>query len=509
MVASAQRAQQRRQTLEDEAEIRAILLSHNIPLPVRWEPAEVLDPEAPTSGTFRDEGNGVYLHLASGEKSWHKVQKKKGAWTCSCPKWKKQRKVDCQHIKRVQQETESGGPYSTARRRPPAKYIYPEGEPKEGTRRFNAYRAMPTRVPELFEELCQMIDEPVEEPRRGAPSVPLRVRAYALLIKSYFRLTYAELAARLTTDPAVQRLGWMRALPISINTLCSSIAIDPRLEDVFDRMIPDTASVGRLIEEMGALDSSGLPLIMVANYNESKHGKVRKRKGRRFLKVHWLVGVITGLIAAVDLSLESGYGSGDAPHLRGLTRRAKQVFTLMKRLLADKAYGADGNSKACVLLKVLLITRERSGEDRSTWSESAAQVAKLERERPAVFNEYYRMRGKSETTPSRVKRRNPHQRLRRRTFETQDAVAIQTSDEAMCDWPDEKLSAVMDAALKSVGIAQRNEAKAMAVAANVRAGVMLEHYHDDRICYPASTAFRPIRTVKESELVGGADYSIA
>ena len=135
-----------------------------------------------------------------------------------------------------------------------------------------------------------MIEEAPRESSEGATPSPLAFRAYAMLMKSQLRLTYAELAARLGRDPAVQRLGWMRTKPISINSLCSSIAVDERLDAIFDWMLTQSALVGRLIETEGALDSSGLSMIMVANYNESKHKKARKRKGKRFLKPHTMTG---------------------------------------------------------------------------------------------------------------------------------------------------------------------------------------------------------------------------
>ncbi len=172
------------------------------------------------------------------------------------------------------------------RRRPATVILYEETELAEGTRRQRAYKAWPTRCPQLFEELCALIPEPAREhpENGGAPSIPLQARAYALLIKVQFRFTYAELSDYLAQDRTMQRLGWLPDKPLSITTL-HTISGDRRLLPVFNEMINRTAYTGRRIEDTAIIDASELPNSFAGNYNEEKYGKKRKR-GRTYIKFH-------------------------------------------------------------------------------------------------------------------------------------------------------------------------------------------------------------------------------
>lgn len=496
------RAEAIAKTKSTEAEMRELLAAQKIDFPVRIRMAEQPDTDKPAeSEEIQHIGNGVYLYRDLATSRFQKIQKLPEMWTCSCAKWKKQRKIDCQHIDKVRAWREGRSmPYATARRRPATRIFYAEGTPSESTRRKKAYESMPQRCPEIFEELCRQINEPViASSKGGAPPIPLACRAYAFLIKVQFRFTYAELSNYLLSDRAMQRLAWMKATPLGQSTL-SAICADPRLADEFKRMIYATAHTAHRIESVGIIDASGLPNSLAANYNEDKHGKRRKRKGRTYLKPHWVSGRDTNLIAFVEFTLDYGLGSGDAPHYRRAAIETKRVWPLLKEMLGDAAYGAKGNIEASSRLGIEFITREKRHENRKDWGGKAAEIADLQHNRPKEFNEHYRFRSRGETPPARIKGHQSYQRLRRRVHDTVLPKDASEEDRILCELPDNELFEIIDFACSAPGRAQVNEAHAQIVAGNVREMVMMEHLHDERVSLAAGGAFTPIPIILEDDL---------
>jgi len=495
-------------TRQKIADLRAQLKAKGIPLPVRFEFAEVIEtvPLDESDTIIQDCGDDLYLVRTKGAKLNNKVQLKRQTWTCSCKAWTSKRNEDCKHIKRVLEFRSEGAPYSTARRRPPTIIIYEKNELAEHTRRQHAYRKWPTRVPEIFEELCLMVGEPplpkTNENGEGAPPVPLKVGLYALLTKVEFRLTYAELSAWLLKDPAIRRLGWFRSNPLSVSKL-HELCGDKRLLTELKKMIKATADTGREIETAAIIDASGLPNSVAANYLDEKYGKRRKRKGGKYLKPHWAQGRVTNLISYIDLTLDYGVGSGDAPHLSRVLRATKAVWPRLQHTLADAIYGNKGNSDKAEASRVMLFTREKSNEDRAKWKNQGSEIAAMQHgdETKKEFQDIMRSRSRGETPPARVKGRQSFQRLRRRTS---DKIPVfpekPPGDEALCDLPDEELDAILEMAADAVGIAQANEAHAMIVAANSREITMLEELHDHHMSFVAHTAFHPMRIVHEEEM---------
>jgi hypothetical protein len=265
-----QRKARAQSTREKIAELRALLRSKGIPLPIRFEFAKPTKDATKEDDSVQDCGRGIYVVRSADTGTRYKVQLKSERWTCSCPSWTKNRGLDCKHIERVQEVLGKGRPYAGVRRRPATVIIYDEKELAEATRRERAYRDWPIRCPELFEELCAAIPEPeITKLRGGAPSIPLRVKAYALLMKAHLGMTYAELSHHLASDRAIQRLGWLRDTPLSITTL-SHLCADARLLYEYKKMIFATADTGREVETTAALDASCLVNSLAANHNEEK-----------------------------------------------------------------------------------------------------------------------------------------------------------------------------------------------------------------------------------------------
>jgi hypothetical protein len=361
---------------------------------------------------------------------------------------------------------------------------------------------MEDRSMELALQLCLQVQEPRTLKRKRRPRIPLRHRMYMLIARSNLRLTDAQLIQHLRKDPGAIRLG---IKPPCVNTLVR-IAKDRRVLVALCNALRMTARPVRKIETMACIDQSARPMIMCDNYLEAKWGHYQSRIKRNKVKIaeHLIVGRLTGIVAAIDVTMDYGRGSADAPHLRPLLRSACRSLTGLEALSGDQAYGAAGNGRACESASVQLVTAQKSGENRIDpgWPFSLREMAIFEDSFPVEFEEIMGPRSKAETAPSRSKRRNPFYRRRRRKTDVWEPEPTKKADseETLCDLPDLDLFLLLRRAERAVGVARRIEAFAIQVSDNLRALVMLEHLYDDRVNFYADSAFEPMRIVRQQDI---------
>lgn len=345
----------------------------------------------------------------------------------------------------------------------------------------------------MAEALVRWINEPLQC-RRGAPGLPLALRAYIMIMKQFHFMTYVDLANFLSCDPGARRLGLVQ--PPCVNTL-SALAADARLIPVFRDSIAFTSSPARLIEKLVLVDGSGWPTTFSGDWFENRYGRASQiRRPSDYIKEHLLVGADTGLIAGLEVSTKSGAGSADTVHLRTLLETALPHWSSIKYVVGDKAYGVIGNFDWCNKAGVDLVTMSRRHEDRtsSKWPENAAKIAILEREHPELFAEIYRPRSKVEGVISRSKRKARFRRLQHRLTDPHVELPDVSEDDKITTWPQDGLRALVDAQMKAVGIARVNECYASHIADNIRALIVLEHLHDQEVTFVGNFAFKPIPT---------------
>jgi hypothetical protein len=480
-----------------ETQIRAAIKELGFSYPIRFEferpaiePSDAFEVLTPTMFFARlDDGRPGHFVKRIGIRRWR----------CSC------RLENCAGIRLIRSAVGSDGkrPYSGARRRPATIILYALSQRKESTRRMHAYRDMPWRTMQIAADACRLILEtrPGTKKKRRPP-IPLRLRAYMMIAKATLRKTYDELIDWLKTDPGAESLG-MKKAPCK-NTLCT-IAKDDLILPALRELLRRVALVARLIEDMALVDSTGRPTVMADNYLDKKYGgrKPRTRKARPQIAEHLFAGMATGLVGAVDVTMDYGLGSADAPHLRHLNLVGCDAFPGVRVELGDKSYGTKGNGYACERAGIKLMTVARAHEDRSTaeWPLSMREMDAFEREFPDEFEDLFGFRSLIEGAPSRSKRRNPFYRLRRRKSDVLvPEPARSMSDETLCDLPDEDLFPILERAEKAVGAARLNEALAIHVGDGLRTLVVMEHLYDDIVNFAANHAFERIRTVRQKDL---------
>lgn len=446
----------------------------------------------------------------------YKVQKKRSQWTCSCDGWKKHRRTPCVHIKRVRAiAKEDGITFSTERRRPLTRWVYPKEELTESARRMRAYEVMDTRVSELLVNIIErFVIQPVRERKGGnrnggAIGLPLQATVYAFLMKIFDFHGYHRLRNRLHKDENFRRLGWKKLKSPRVTTLGTRFGKKELIEAI-ERLLPETARSGRLIDNVVLVDATETPATATGNARDLKFGpkppSYRKRKITT--KTHYATGKITNFIAAADITLTSGLASSDGIHLESLLRKAKDPLPRLDEAVADQGYEGKMNWSKAELLGVTLYIREKKNEDRlnpkNKWPPIARRIAALERAESPEFEDHMRWRPKAELTGSRGKRQNHYNRFRSRNNDPTPNYPeglVDADDVKLSELPEDILSEVLQAATTAVGYARRSEATGTCVIQNLRAHVLLEELTGQWIDLTDSSAFKPFRNVREEDVM--------
>jgi hypothetical protein len=534
--------------------IRRMLDACGIEYPVRFEHADV--PEDPQDDEeLKSVTPDIYIVPAgnNGERGGepkkrgnHKVEHTEHhglhGWTCSCPGWAGNHRA-CRHIKKIMRQLGIPyDPYATARRRPPTRWLYPQGAIGEDTRRRNARHDWPRRVRELFDELLQLVVR--ERPRGpradkkplGAKGLLKQATVWCLFEKLFRATTYPELIADLRNDMAtLWRLGWTKSDPPSMTTLSRRFADETLVEEIAS-MVPITAEAGRHYAVDLMIDSDEIPSSQMTNSREQKSGvKPASFRSKAAMVVrHHVSCVISSLVGAMHLTLDRGHGTADAPHLPALAEAAKSgPFPETKTLSGDQAYGAKRNYRECMRLGILLyvyskINERRYGPD-SDWPQMAQEMARMEHEHAPLFHEVRRYRNKGEGLGARSVRLNPFVKLRGRKnqpdvvyppevlelFAEQADTEGQTGEKKrtaslkqglrISDLPEPAIASILLGATQAVGAPRLNEVYLATVILNLRAIVTMEHLtgdgsRPDRVSFRQRKWLRLIPTVKESAI---------
>jgi hypothetical protein len=131
-----------------------------------------------------------------------------------------------------------------------------------------------------------------------------------------------------------------------------------------------------------------------------------------------------------------------------------------------------------------------------------AAVTRMERSGKAShvdteFDDGYRDRSLSETTPSRNQQHRGHTTLRKRKDDPEPSYPKLVKGKELSQHPEDVIAAALKAAEVSVGRARLNEALATAIVLNVMRLIELEVIFGQEVDFAARTAFRQPRIVKE------------
>jgi hypothetical protein len=441
------------------------------------------------------------------------TQLENGGLACSHPGWKAG--TICWHIRYVlRQLGRLSGPYAWARRRKPPLWLFEQG-PSEETRRRNARRELDERVPQILFALCKAVEQPR---RRGRKGLPKGATIYALCRKLYWNVGYETLVARLAKDPYFLQLAPnFRKKPPCIQTFCARFAQigeqRDAIDSTMDAMITRCFAYGRELDDGFLMDADHIPTIPCDNSRDRKFGGplASFRKKRVMVKRHLLLGQISNLVGATNVTLDYGLGSNDSIHLPTLARRAALVAPNASYLTADQQYTNHRNYRETENLGLELYIPEKLNEDRlndeDPWPPSARRITKIEREDPRAFKGKSRRRSKIEGVPSSMKRRNDHLRLKARKNDPQPVYPELPLDNegrltaSVSRLSEELIEALIVAAQIAVGGRRRNESLATVVLHDVVNLVTLEHLFDQRVNFDdPQFAFHGIRLVSEGDL---------
>ncbi len=342
-------------------------------------------------------------------------------FTCSHKGWKNAQQ--CVHIRKAKKKLGIlSGPYSTARRRKPTIWIFSSGF-KEATRRSNAYKEMPRRVPQLAYEFCRRFVTP---PRSaGRTGIPLAAVCFALLMKVFINRDYDGMVHTLAHDETVSKF-WRLLAPNFADELPETGTFSKRFGNenltpyMYD-IIPAQGKMGRKIDYMNLIDSDQHPKIPTMNSCTLKFGGPPPawRKVAEMVKRHFGIGNVSNLIVALDVTLDTGIGSSDGCHLPSMARQMLEAQGRPFPSAADQAYSGKRNFRELQKMGFeALYIPEKANEQRLTarneWCELAKKMAAFEKDREHEYKSNQRNRSKAENYPSRSKHYYPMGRLRAR-----------------------------------------------------------------------------------------------
>jgi hypothetical protein len=347
-----------------------------------------------------------------------------------------------------------------------------------------------------------------------------RAAVYSLAIKVFSNCSYAALLTALEKDEHFFELApnWDGNIP-GMQTFCRRFG-DEMLSEYIEAMIFATARLGAELDQMMIIDSDSIPTVPSGNSRNQKFGPPTPawRAIATMVKRHFLIGDVTGLVGAIDVTLDVGLGSGDGPHLVSLISKARNIFREATKVLADSAYSQRRNFAEAERLDLELFVPERANEKRLTarkpWPESARRIARLQRDDPERVRRVYRKRSKVEFVPSSSKRRYPYLRLRARKTDRvpqypnglKFAKDENDYDHAISKFDEVTIAAIMAAAQDATGCARLNETLMTMLLENLHRLVTLEHLFNQEVDFEnRKFAFSGIKLVSES---GGYEIKV-
>jgi len=189
-------------------------------------------------------------------------------------------------------------------------------------------------VQELLHGLCEGIQNP-DHSGRGPKPIPLADAVYGMVMKVYTTVS----GRRASTDlKACAEAGHIAKAP-KFNTLYDYFE-RPEMAPLLVKLIEESAAPLAAIESNFAVDSTGFGTSVYRRWYDAKYGK--EMCEHTWLKAHAMVGVKTGIVAAVKVT---GSNANDCPELPALLAATSQRFDVAE-VSADKAYLSRSNLNA-------------------------------------------------------------------------------------------------------------------------------------------------------------------
>lgn len=251
---------------------------------------------------------------------------------CTCPDYAK-RNVKCKHIFAVEitlKREQSGDT-------PPPINKPPRPTYQQDWAAYNA--AQVNERPKfllLLHELCQGIEEPVQE--RGRPRMRFSDMIFAAVLKTYSMKSGRRFHSELSEAESVGYISRASHFNIVYRYLQS-----PALSPYLHQLIAESSMPLRAIETDFAVDSSGFSTNRFARWYNVRWG--REIDNRDWVKAHLMCGVKTHIVTSVMIS---GRDANDSPFFEPLVKATAASGFSMRQIAGDKAYSSEENMRVAL-----------------------------------------------------------------------------------------------------------------------------------------------------------------
>jgi transposase len=248
------------------------------------------------------------------------------------------------------------------------------------------------RVQILLRGLCDGIEQPKQ--KMGRPRMPLRDTVYAAVMKVYGTMS----GRRSTTDiRACESAGHIDNAP-AYNTVFKYVE-QPSLAPLLKQLVDQSARPLAAIEKTFAADGTGFATQTYVRWHDYRHGE--DRRVQRWVKAHAMVGTLTNIVTAIEVTEGS---VNDSPMFGELVERTAANGFAMREVSADKAYLSHANLAAVerVGAQPFIPFKTNSTTAGSGAWERLYHLYSLNQE---DFMKHYHLRSNVESTFSAIKRK--------------------------------------------------------------------------------------------------------
>jgi transposase len=185
-------------------------------------------------------------------------------------------------------------------------------------------------VKTLLSSLCDGIEQPAQH--MGRKRMPLRDVVYGAACKVYGTMSGRRSQVDLRS---CEDAGLIEHAP-AYNTVFKYVE-KPELLPLLSRLVDESARPLATVERNFAVDGTGFASPTYVRWFDHKYGE--DKRAQRWVKLHAMVGTLTNVITAAEVTASTEH---DSPQFAGLVERTSHSFDV-REVSADKAYLSHAN----------------------------------------------------------------------------------------------------------------------------------------------------------------------
>ncbi|HVA34543.1 MAG TPA: transposase [Candidatus Baltobacteraceae bacterium] len=291
--------------------------------------------------------------------------------------------------------------YANARRFKPEPFQYRDG-PAEATRRDRALASEPERVQSLLLDLASVLN--ARFPQSGAHRHALAAgdRVLALVLRDYHRRSLRTTPGLLAPLSSEGRIAFAPCR----STLISYMQELETLSYLYEAHLLTTAPF-RLMEQDMIVDSTCMSPFYFESYRAIKYGG-RNTSKTEWFRIHLMIGRISHVVLAFEVTPAIGTGTGDISHLSPLLNSVEEAGFDLRYVIADNGY-LDGARIDDVARRGARLVTPLKGRNFTTQGQVKSELLPLKlfaNQSPEIYDELTRVRQIIEGVFSTEKRRS-------------------------------------------------------------------------------------------------------